>query len=237
MGGDRAKVLFPVADRAMIQWVLDACQAAGARRNVVVVGHQAAAVRAELADRGNCAFVEQQERLGTGHAVQQAEELFRDRPDVDVLVLCGDGPLIRPQTLNALLTTHRSQKAAATLATSVIEEPAGYGRIIRDSAGRFQKIIEHKDADESQRRIHEINPSYYCFRAGELFEALSQVKNDNAKGEYYITDIFEILLQAGRTVAVVDAVPPEDVLSINTPADLAVVDGMMRDRLSSGVRL
>jgi bifunctional UDP-N-acetylglucosamine pyrophosphorylase / glucosamine-1-phosphate N-acetyltransferase len=237
MGGDRAKVLFLVAGRAMIHWVLDACQVVGTRRNVIVIGHQAQAVRDELAGRPNCVFVEQTQRLGTGHAVQQAAPLFLDpepptpNRDRDVLVLCGDGPLIRPQTLRKLIDTHRSRDAAATLATSVIDDATGYGRIIRDNAGQFQKIIEHKDADESQRRVREVNPSYYCFKAGELFAALAQVTNENAKGEYYITDVFEILLRAGRTVAVVDAVPPEDVLSINTPAELAVVDGILRRRL------
>lgn len=231
MGGDRAKVLFPVADRAMVQWVIDACEAAGSRRNVVVVGYQAALVREELTRRDNCVFVEQKERLGTGHAVRQAGELFRDKPDVDVLVLCGDGPLIRRQTLAALIDTHRRHNASATLATAVLDDPAGYGRIVRDGEGRFQKIVEEKDADAAQKKIREVNPSYYCFKAGELFAALAKVTNQNAKGEYYLTDVLEIMLREGKTVAVVDAVPAQDVLSINTPSELAVVDGIMRERL------
>jgi bifunctional UDP-N-acetylglucosamine pyrophosphorylase/glucosamine-1-phosphate N-acetyltransferase len=232
MGSDLAKVLHPVAGWPMIHWVIDAAEAAGCSRIVVVVGHQADAVRKALSDRKNVVFVEQKQQNGTGHAVMMAEPLYKDAsPSLDVLVLAGDGPLIRAATLQELLKLHRSSSAAATLATSVIEDPTGYGRIVRDAAGRLQKIVEHKDASDEQQRLREVNPSYYCFNAAELFAALKKVGNKNANGEYYLTDVFELLLAAGKTVEVIDAVPPQDVLSINTPEQLAEVDQILRKRL------
>jgi bifunctional UDP-N-acetylglucosamine pyrophosphorylase/glucosamine-1-phosphate N-acetyltransferase len=151
----------------------------------------------------------------------------------DVLVLAGDGPLIRPQTIRTLVQTHRTSRAAGTLATSVIPDPTGYGRIIRDSAGEFERIVEHKDATPAQREFHEVNPSYYCFHAGMLFEMLELITNDNTNGEYYLPDVLPMLRQAGQRVEVVDAVPPEDVLSINDPQQLAEVDGILRRRLAA----
>jgi len=232
MGSDLAKVLHPVAGRPMVQWVIDACEQAGARRVVVVVGHQADAVKQALSDRDNVEFVEQVEQHGTGHAVMMAAPKYPDgRRDADVMVLCGDGPLIQSETLEKLLTAHRKADAAATLATSVLEDAAGYGRIVRDSDGKFQRIVEHKDATDAERRINEINPSYYCFAAEDLFRELNNITNDNAKGEYYLTDVLGLLTAGGQTVEVVDAVPPQDTLSINTPQQLAEVDTILRQRL------
>jgi bifunctional UDP-N-acetylglucosamine pyrophosphorylase/glucosamine-1-phosphate N-acetyltransferase len=149
-------------------------------------------------------------------------------------VLCGDGPLIRASTLRALLAAHRSAGAAATLATSIIDEPTGYGRIERDAGGRFLRIVEQKDATPAQLAIREVNPSYYCFTAGDLFRTLARVDNKNANGEYYITDTFGLLRDEGRTVAVVDAVPASDVLSVNTPAQLAEVAAILESRTVAG---
>lgn len=235
MNSDLAKVLHPVAGRAMVHWVLDACDAVGSRRNVVIIGHQADAVRSELADHDHVAYAEQIEQLGTGHAVQMAAELYADvDPNTDVLVLCGDGPLIRADTLTQLLERHRATGASATLATAIIDDPVGYGRIVRNEDGEFRAIVEQKDASDDERAIREINPSYYCFRAGDLFDALSRVTNDNANGEYYVTDVPALLLSDSKRVAVIDAVPAEDVLSINTPEHLAEVDRILRTRLSEG---
>mgnify|MGYP003350964863 CR=1 FL=1 len=141
--------------------------------------------------------------------------------------------VIRPHTLQVLLDTHRESGAAATLATAVIPDATGYGRIQRDAHGRFARIVEQKDATPEQLAIREINPSYYCFRTKDLFDALKRVTNQNASGEYYITDVFELLLKDGKRVSVVDAVPPEDVLSVNTPEQLAEVDAILRRRLGS----
>lgn len=233
MNSDLPKVLHPVADRPMVQWVIDACRHVGARKIAVIVGHRAELVRQTLAGRNDLIFVEQTQQLGTGHAVLQAAGAFADRRDNDVFVLCGDGPLIREQTLEQLLKIHRTRDAAATLATAMLDDPTGYGRIVRDPAGRFKAIVEHKDADDEQRRIREVNPSYYCFRSGDLFDTLPGVGNANAKGEYYLTDVLPLLAGRGGKIEVVDAVPAEDVLSINTPEQLAQVDAIMRSRLEA----
>lgn len=231
MNSDLPKVLHPVAGRPMVRWVIDACREVGCRSVVLIVGHRAELVREELADEAGIVFVEQTEQLGTGHAIMQPAYLYENAADTDLLVLCGDGPLIRRSTLEALLATHRQDQAAATLATAVLDDATGYGRIVRDDDGRFARIVEHKEATEQEKAIREVNPSYYCFRAEDLFATLPKLSNDNAKGEYYITDVFGLLEAEGRPVSVVDAVPAEDVLSINTPDQLEQVDRVLRDRL------
>lgn len=233
MNSDLPKVVHPVAGRPMVCWVVDAVRLAGVQQIVVVVGHGSDAVQKSLADLRDITFVTQAQQLGTGHAVDQARPVFASEPDMDVFVLAGDGPLIRPQTLHKMLNLHRSSTAAATLATSVISDPTGYGRIVRDDRGGFKAIVEHKDATPAQQKIREVNPSYYCCQSGLLFQALTRIENNNASGEYYLTDVFTQMLAKGLRVEVIDAVPPEDVLSINDPQQLAEVDGLLRTRLSS----
>ena len=189
-------------------------------------------VQDSLDGHSDIEFVEQSEQLGTGHAVDMARMLMSESPESNVFVLCGDGPLIRTETMQALLDTHVEGSASATLATAVIPDPTGYGRIVRDTEGVFQRIVEHKDASEDELTLDEVNPSYYCFHSGSLFEQLARISNDNAGGEYYLTDVFTLLLDAQKHVAVVAAVPPEDVLSINTLDDLAKVEGLLLDRSS-----
>ncbi|MAE67347.1 MAG: glycosyl transferase family 2 [Phycisphaeraceae bacterium] len=230
MEGDLAKVLFPVADRPMLWWVVRACRRAGVRRCVVVVGYQAGAVQDAMAEEPSCAFVEQVEQLGTGHAAQMAAPQFDPAASRDVFVLAGDGPLIRPAILERMLETHRREKAAATIATAVVDDPEGYGRIVRDDKGRFEAIVEQKDATAAQRGIREINVSYYCFDSALLFDALERVGNDNEQGEFYLTDVPELLRRDGRRVALLEAVAPEDVLGVNTPQQLAEVDQILRAR-------
>ena len=151
----------------------------------------------------------------------------------DVLTLCGDGPLVRVETLDLLMMRHVETGAAASLATAKLKDPSGYGRIVRDGEGRFAGIVEEKNATAEQRAIREVNPSYYCFRGPALFDALGRVKRDEVSGEYYLTDVPGLLLSEGRRVEVVDSVPPEDVLSINTPEQLAEVDRVLRHRLGA----
>ncbi len=224
------KVVHPVAGEPMVRWVVRACQDAGVERCIVVVGYKHQLVRDALADFSHVAYVEQHEQLGTGHAARMAAPMFGEEAR-DVFVLAGDGPLIRPATLTTLLDTHRRRGAAATLATAILDDPAGYGRILRDSSGGFRGIVEQKDATPDQLAIREVNPSYYCFRSDLLFAALEQVRNDNVQGEYYLTDVPGLLQRQGHVVAVEAAVPPEDVLSINTPLQLSEVDRILRRRL------
>lgn len=243
MGSDLPKVLHEVAGRPMVAWVVDACLAVGCSRCVVVIGHKGELVRDALLKEFSpeqVVFVEQKEQLGTAHAAQMAEPLFTS-PEVsseascDTFVLAGDGPLIRSQTLTAMLQLHRERGAALTMATSVIDDPAGYGRVVRNAAGEFQCIVEQKDASAEQLAIREVNPSYYCFNSRELFDVIRRIDNRNQAREYYITDAPAELLSQGRVVCVVDAVPPADVLSINTPVQLAAVDAILRRRLDMSV--
>jgi len=225
------KVLYPAAGEPMVVWVVRACRAAGVERCIIVIGYEGQQVRDALADEPGCSFVEQTEQLGTGHAALMAAPLFEGQPATDVFVLAGDGPLIRAETLRTLLRTHRETDADATLATAVIDDPTGYGRVIRNDAGGLDSIVEHKDATPDQLAVREINPSYYCFRSNLLFDALSRVSNNNSQGEYYITDVPGMLQREGHVVSVVDAVPPEDVHSVNTPEQLELVDRILRQRL------
>lgn len=236
MKSDLPKVLHPVGGRPMVRAVVDACREAGCKRIILVVGYKQELVRQAFADDPSIEFAVQEEQLGTGHAVQCAAPLAAcesAEPAHPVFVLAGDGPLIRARTLKTLLAQHRMGEASATLATSVIEDPTGYGRIIRDNRRKFVAIVEHKEATPEQREIREVNPSYYCFDCQELFNALRMVKRQPTSGEYYITDVPAILLSQGELVQVIDAVPPEDVLSINTLEQLAEVDAIYRARRSA----
>ena len=240
MQSDLPKVVHEVAGRPMALWVAEACAQAGCGRVVVVVGHRQEDVRAAF-EHGWTAdaaveFAVQEPQHGTGHAVRCAEAALgadASAPGHAVFVLAGDGPLIRAETLAQLVETHRETGAAATMATAVLDDPAGYGRIVRGRDGDFEAIVEEKNCDDDQRAIREVNPSYYCFDAPALFDALGRVERNPVSGEYYLTDAPALLLAEGRRVEVVEAVPPEDVLSINTPEQLALVDGVLRRRLAS----
>ncbi len=242
MKSDLPKVVHPIGGRAMVCAVVDACLAAGVSRIIVVVGYKQEEVRKALASYGTrVEYAVQAEQLGTGHAVTCTRELLAREsrePGHEVLVLCGDGPLIRPATIEKVLARHRSASAQgrawATLATAVIEDPSGYGRIWRDAGGRFRAIVEQKNCTPEQLAIREVNPSYYCFDACELFRALAGVTRNPVSGEYYLTDTLELMLAKGGRVEVIEAVPPEDVLSINTLEDLARVDAIYRSRPAPG---
>jgi bifunctional UDP-N-acetylglucosamine pyrophosphorylase/glucosamine-1-phosphate N-acetyltransferase len=232
MRSDLPKVVFEIGGRPMVCAVVDACKAAGVGKIVVVVGYKQEKVREALAGY-EVEYAIQDEQMGTGHAVRCAKSHFESElksGQGDVFVLCGDGPLIRPATLETVLKRHDEQHAAATLATAVIADPTGYGRIARDMNGRFTAIVEHKVCTPEQLKIREVNPSYYCFGVTELFGALEEVKRNPVSGEFYLTDTMELLTNAGKRVEVIEAVPPEDVLSINTPEDLAEVDSIYRGR-------
>ncbi|MGP1347394.1 MAG: NTP transferase domain-containing protein [Phycisphaerales bacterium] len=246
MRSDLPKVAHEVAGHPMVSWVARACAAAGCVRVIVVVGYRQEVVRAifegwdgEKGRAGGGAgctleFAVQDEQLGTGHAVSCALPLLERECGAEgnpVLVLAGDGPLIRAQTLRVLLDRHRSSGASATLATARIEDPTGYGRIVRGADGSFVGIVEQKNATPEQRAIREVNPSYYCFDALRLASALRGVERDAVSGEYYLTDVPGLERAAGRRVEVVEAVPSEDVLSINTTEQLAEVDALLRARL------
>lgn len=230
MKSDLAKVLFPLEGRALIHHVVDAVEAAGFGRSLVVVGHQADRVRAELAGR-NVEFALQAEQLGTGHAVQCA------MPELEgfggeVAVLAGDAPLVRPETLRHMLRTHRDAGGAVSILTAHLPDPTGYGRIVRDAGNRVTAIVEHKDATPDQLRIDEINSSMYVFDAGFLREALPALRNENRQGEYYLTDTVHFAFSRGLPVEGVVVEDFQEVAGINTPGQLEDAARVLRERAS-----
>ncbi|TWU01159.1 sugar phosphate nucleotidyltransferase [Stieleria varia] len=222
------KVLCPVVGRPMIHFVLDALEKAGIHRHLVVVGYEADAVKAELAKRnGDITFVLQAEQLGTGHAVAVCREHLTGQQG-PTIVVAGDSPLIQPTSLQTLLAHFREHQPALLLGTLRKDDPTGLGRIVRDADGNFMGIVEHKDASEEQLRINEVNMSTYLFQTPQLLSALSQMSNDNAQGEYYLTDCAKLLRESGHRVEALPALQPCESLSINNPDELQLVDEKMR---------
>jgi bifunctional UDP-N-acetylglucosamine pyrophosphorylase/glucosamine-1-phosphate N-acetyltransferase/UDP-N-acetylglucosamine pyrophosphorylase len=228
MKSDLAKVLFPVCGRPMVHYVLDALEACDVAQTIVVVGYQADRVRDQLAGRGGLEFVVQAEQLGTGHAVQMSRE-FLVAHDGPVIVVAGDSPLLQSSSLQRLLTHFQNNRPALLLGTLVKDQPHGLGRIVRDAAGSFVGIVEEKDATDQQKQIREVNMSTYVFNSRDLVEVLDRLSNDNAQGEFYITDAPKILLQLGRDVEALPVLEPCESLSINTPEELLLVESKMQE--------
>lgn len=232
MKTDLPKVMHEICGRPMLAFVLDACREAGVPTMHLVVGFAKDVVVNAFSNEPGVRFVEQVEQKGTGHAVLMCADAFRSFVG-DVIVIAGDMPTVRADTLRQLLAAHRSAGAAASIATTALADPAGYGRIIRDPAGRFERIVEHRDCNAEQLKIHEVNPSYYCFDAQALFEALPKLKPDNAKGEYYITDALAVIRRSGKLVQAVTSVPAEDAVGINSRGELADVAKVMQRRIQN----
>ena len=231
---DMPKVLHEVCGRPMLAYVVDACRAAGVQRIIAVVGYQKEQVIQAFANEPDIIWVEQTEQKGTGHAAMVCREALADF-DGNVVVIAGDMPLLRSETLQLLVDTHKKQNCAVTLATAVLANPTGYGRIVRDEYGNLQGIVEESDCTDEQRRITEINPSYYCFDKGLLLSALDQLKPDNVKGEYYITDALHILVQQGHRVVAITAVKAEEAVGVNSRMQLADAGRIMQNRIQSNL--
>lgn len=232
MGSDLPKVLHALCGKPLLFYALDACRKAGSGQVNVVVGFQKGRVTEAFAGDSDITWVDQTEQLGTGHAVMACQEVLESF-EGDVLVIAGDMPLVRAETLTELLRVHRSENAVVSLATARLDDPAGYGRIIRDDRGRLSRIIEHDNCNDEQKRINEVNISYYCFDCQALFEALRRLQPDSGKGEYYITDVIQILIADGGRSAILPDVSPEDGLGVNTPQDLVQVETLMQRRISN----
>lgn len=224
------KVLHEVCGRPMLAYVLDACRNAGVEKIYAVVGYGSEQVKKQFSDCNDIVWVKQEQQKGTAHAVLCCKEHLKDF-DGRTLVLCGDGPLIRSEVLKALIEKYETQKLAAVLATAILEDSTGYGRIIRDENGNLKGIIEHNDCTEQQRQIKEINPSYYLFNNKVMFDALAHVKSDNAKGEYYLTDALAIILSKGHKIAAITAVEPEEAISVNDRQQLSMVGKILQRRI------
>jgi len=214
----RIKLLHDVAGRPMAAHVLEAARALKPGRLITVVGFQAEAVQAALQDTGS-EFVMQAEQRGTGHAVLQAAPLLQ--PDATLLILNGDLPTLRPDTLRRLISRHKASEAALTLVTAELPDATGYGRVVRDSKGRVLRIVEHRDATPVERALREINCGIYCTSAAKLLPVLRKLKPDNAVGEYYLTDAVSALLARGEKVAAYVHDDAQEVLGVNTRAELA----------------
>ena len=233
------KVLHKAGGKTMLQHVIDAAKAAGAKRNIVVTGFGGEMVREAIGDQAE--FVTQTEQLGTGHAVLQTKDLLKDETGT-VMVLCGDTPLLTGALLKKLYDEHVAAEAKATVLTAIMPDATGYGRIIRSADGSVEKIVEHKDATAEEREVREVNSGIYCFAAKDLFEALSHVTNDNAQGEYYLPDVLEILKKKGEKIWAVAADDYEDTLGINSRLQLAGAEKILRRRkneelMSEGVTI
>ncbi|MBN2171088.1 MAG: NTP transferase domain-containing protein [Candidatus Krumholzibacteriota bacterium] len=223
MKSDRPKVMHVLAGRELVRWVIAAARAAGLDPVILVVGHQAESVREALADEAGLRFVLQAEQLGTGHAVQMAAPALEGRGG-EVVILAGDVPLIRAETLRALVDHHRARGAAATVLTAELDDPAGYGRILRDAAGNVAAIREHRDASAAERAVREVNSGIYCFRVDALLAALRELRADNDQAEYYLTDTLAILREAGEVVAARLCGDPVEIAGVNDRAQLASME-------------
>lgn len=225
MKSNIAKPLQQAAGKALVEWVLDTAEETGSDENIVVIGHKAEDVKAYLGDRAKYAY--QYEQLGTGHAVMQGIESIKD-VDGTVMVLYGDSPLIEAETLKRVREDHSKKMRAATVITAIADEPYGYGRIVREN-GEIVRIVEQKDASEDEQKITEVNSGMYFFDIQKLKESLSKITNDNSQGEYYITDVIEIMLSEGEKVGayVTDL---EQTMGVNDKLQLSQVGKILNRR-------
>ncbi len=218
MESDCAKVLHSLASRPLLIHVLDTVATLNPKRVLVVVGYQAEEVKQACANRP-VEFVEQAEQLGTGHAVLQARAALEDF-EGDVLVLCGDMPLIQSATLQALLRIHHETGAGCTLLSLKTGEKKDFGRVVRSPGGAVLRIVEVRDASEQEKTIDEYNSGVYCFNKGILFKTLASVDSSNAQGEYYLTDTVGILSRNGHAVACHSTQDADEIFGINSSEDL-----------------
>ena len=214
------KVLHNVCGRPMIEYVLDAARSAGVTRIVAIVGHRAEMVQAQLSKHDDVEFALQAEQKGTGHAVMMCQQQLRSH---HVLVLAGDTPLLKRESLSALLNAQQEQQAACVIGTATTDANFGLGRIIRDGHGHFEKIVEEKDATEAEKKVREINTGCYAFDSQGLLASLDQIRPNNSQAEYYLTDCPRVLKEQGRTVVALEAFDMVEALGVNTREQLAQV--------------
>lgn len=224
------KVLHKVCDRTMVELVLDSLNDLEMQEVITVVGHGAERVKEVLGDRTK--FVLQAEQLGTAHAVKVAKDELKDKEGTTI-VMYGDTPLIRPETINSMLDHHENTNAKATVLTAIADDPFAYGRIIRDVNGKLVKIVEEKDATEQEKKIKEINSGIYCFDNKLLFEILEKVKNDNKQGEYYLPDVLGLIREQKEIIETYLCEDFDETFGVNDRVALAYAENVMRNRINT----
>lgn len=223
------KVLHKVMNKPMVERVIEAAQGVGAQQVAVVIGHKADMVK-EAVKNEKVSFALQEKQLGTGHAVMQAIDFIDD--DKDIIILYGDTPLIKQETLKNLVEFHRSEGNGVSIISAVVEDSAGYGHIIRDENGNFVKNVEYKDATEAEKKVKEINTGIYCYKGSKLKEALGKLKNDNVQGEYYLPDTLEIILSEGNKVNAMNAEDVTEFFGVNSRVQLSEAEAILKNRIN-----
>ena len=230
MKSEKSKQVHKILGKEIVLRAVENAKNAGIEDIIAVVGYKKEQVQAVLQDKVKYAY--QEDMLGTGHAVMQAREYLKDKKG-KVVVLNGDVPILRPETIKKLIEKSNNNKEYATLLSAIYDNPYGYGRIIRDESGNVEAIIEEKDADEIQKEIKEINAGIYCFDIQELLKALDEIDNDNASGEYYITDVIKIMNDKGLKVGAVIVEDNTEILGVNDKVQLEILTRILRLRINA----
>ncbi len=233
MKSSHSKVVFELLGKPLIRWVVDAAKEGGCDRIICVLGHGIDEVSPLVSD---CDVAIQSERLGTGHAVMMAEEMLRESGE-DVVVLSGDSPLIRPETISSLISTRRLHEADAVVLSNIADDPSGYGRIIRNAFGAIERIVEQKDCSEQDAQIKEVNSGIYCFKTTALLNHLQNLSNDNAQNEYYLTDVIALMVAAGQKVEALIADDSTEAMGINDRFQLSQAQACMQHRINKKMML
>ena len=228
MKSDLPKVLHPLLGKPMLHYVIETAETIGSKQVVLVIGHKKGLVREATKDM-NVRYIVQEKQLGTGHAVLQTEELFKDF-NGEILVLSGDVPLLRSETLQKLIAIQLERDSLASLLTTHMPDPTGYGRIVRDNDGFVNRIVEHKDANDEIRKITEINVGIYIFKSRPLFDALPLLSNNNSQGEYYLPDIIKMYVERGEKVAALSSEDVHETHGINDLTQLKHAEEILRER-------
>lgn len=222
------KILHKVAGVSMLDHVVDVVEEMKCSKNVVVIGHGAEKVKEAMENR-KVEFALQENQLGTGHAVMQGEKFIPE--EGDVIVLYGDTPLIKSSSIESFINYHRDNNCIASVLTTEIEEPRGYGRIIRNDNGEIIRIVEEKDANNNEKAIKEINSGIYCFKAKQLRDSLGKLTNDNSQGEYYLTDVIGILKESGEKIGAYKLEDHREIMGVNSRIQLSKAEKIMKERI------